>query len=115
MLIEEQESNLFSHVPFGKIVGVILIILALVALGWVLVETYQLYKYGQAFLLTDKLIPKTIPIMMSEETDNRLYLPREIFVYGIPLWILGLAVQVGVALLKAGTQYFENRSTPTKI
>ncbi len=107
--IQEQQANLFSLIPFAKIVGAVLIILALVTFGWVSLEIYQLYKHGEAFLLMDRLIPKNIIISTFEES-GKLYLPREIFVYGLPLWILSLAVQIGVALLKAGSQYVDKRN-----
>ena len=107
--IPEQQSNIFSLIPFAKIVGGILIVLALVTFGWVSLEIYQLYKHGESFLLMDRLIPKNILFLTFEES-GKMYLPREIFVYGLPLWILGLAVQIGVALLKAGSQYGDKRN-----
>jgi len=108
MFNQEQQGSLFSAVPFAKIVGWVLIALALVMFGWVAFELYQLYKFGEAFLLMNKLIPGTILISTFEQNGN-LYLPREILVYGIPMWILALTAQIGGSLLKAGSQYINRR------
>jgi len=110
MFDQDQQSNLLGVIPYTKIIGVFLIVLALLALGWVIFEVYQLYEYGQAFLLTDKLIPETILISTFEE-NGKLYLPREIFVYGVPLWVLGLGLQVGVALLRTGAQFVDQKNS----
>ena len=36
-----------------------------------------------------------------------LLLPRELLVFGIPVWALSVATRIGVMLMKSGLQYVE--------
>lgn len=106
MYSEGQDSSIFGVIPFSKIVGTILILLGLVVFSWVLWEAYFLFNQGSAFKLFDDLLPQEI-LVADFPAEGRLLLPRELLVYGVPLSILSLAVNMGGLLLKYGFQYIE--------
>ncbi len=89
----------------SKIVGVALTFLGAVVVTWTVVEIFQLFTHGSAFLVLDEIVPQRI--VLSELSDGLLLLPRELLIYGLPIWALSVTTKIGVMLMKNGLQYVE--------
>ena len=90
----------------SKIVGVALTFLGAVVVIWTVVEIFQLFTQGSAFLVLDGIVPQRI--VLTELSQNSfLLLPRELLVFGIPVWALSITTKIGAMLMKSGLQYVE--------
>lgn len=96
-------------IPWRTLLGLFLLFLGLAVFAWVFWEVWNLYQYGASFQRFDKLIPESIMFGKSERTD--FYIPREILVYSLPLFILSIAIQLGTTLLKNATGYLEKKKS----
>lgn len=94
--------------PWRPLVGGFLLIMGLLVFVWVGWEIIQLYYEGNAFRVFEDFPPTQIIVM--ESATTKLYLPREILVYGLPLWVLGLAIQLGSVLLKTSGEYMDKKT-----
>jgi hypothetical protein len=89
----------------SKVVGVFLVILAAGVIFWTVVQIFQLFTQGSAFITLDGIVPQRIVI--SETSDSSFVLPRELLIYGLPIWALSVTTKIGVMLMKSGLQYVE--------
>jgi hypothetical protein len=86
----------------SKIVGVLLTLLAAGVILWTVVEIFQLFTHGSAFIVLDDILPARIKLV-----EGGLLLPREILIYGLPIWAFSVTSKIGVMLLKSGLEYVE--------
>jgi hypothetical protein len=95
----------FSWSP-SNIMGGFLVILGVGVLIWVVVALFQLFTSTSSFLVLDEIIPRE---MVISEVSNgaRVLLPRELLIFGIPVWALGAASKIGLTILRSGLEYVE--------
>ena len=89
----------------SNMVGIFLTVLGVGVLLWVVVSLYLLFTGSSAFTLMDRLVPAEI--MFSDFPVGNLFLPREFFVFGVPLAALSIGGRIGVSLLTNGVKLFE--------
>jgi hypothetical protein len=97
------DQTIFGDWPLSRLVGLLLVMLGMATFLWVLWEVYRLFSQAGSFARFDALIPEQI-VVADLARDGMIYLPRELLVYGIPLWILGLATNIGGSFFKWGFQ-----------
>ena len=93
----------------SKIVGVLLTLLGAGVVLWTVVEIFQLFTHGSAFIVLDEIVPARIELL-----ENGLFLPRELLIYGLPIWAFSVTSKIGVMLLKNGLEYVERPRKTTK-
>lgn len=86
----------------AKIVGFLLTFAGLGVVLWTVVEIFQLFTQGSAFIVLDGIVPAQIEIV-----ENGLRLPREFLIYGLPIWAFSVTSKIGVMLLKTGLEFVE--------
>ena len=86
----------------SKIVGLLLTLFGAAVVLWTVVEIFQLFTQGSAFIVLDDIVPARI-----ELGENGLFLPREILIYGLPIWAFSVTSKIGVMLLKSGLEFVE--------
>lgn len=86
----------------SKIVGLLLTLLGAAVVLWTVVEIFQLFTQGSAFLVLDDIVPARIELV-----EGGLLLPREILIFGLPIWAFSVTSKIGVMLLKSGLEYIE--------
>lgn len=86
----------------SKIVGLLLTLFGAAVVLWTVVEIFQLFTHGSAFLVLDDIVPARI-----ELGENGLFLPREILIYGLPIWSFSVTSKIGVMLLKNGLEFVD--------
>jgi hypothetical protein len=89
----------------SKIVGAALTFLGACVILWTVWEIFQLFTQGSAFIVLDTIVPQRI--LISEFAENALLLPRELLIFGIPIWAMTVTSRIGVMLMKSGLQYVE--------
>ena len=92
-------------VSVSNIIGGFLVFLGSGVLIWVVITLFQLFSSASTFLVLDGLIPQEM--IISETASSRLLLPREILIFGIPIWALSAATRIGLTMLRSGLQYVE--------
>lgn len=97
----DNENNGFS---LSKIVGAFLALAGAGVVLWTVAEIFQLFDQNSAFIFLDGIVPKQIWVGSG---DGALYIPRELLVYGIPIWALSVAAKIGVGLMKSGLEYLD--------
>ena len=91
-----------SGLSASKIVGFLLTLAGLVVVLWTVVEIFQLFTHGSAFVVLDDIVPAQIEIV-----KNGLRMPRELLIYGLPIWAFSVTSKIGVMLLKNGLEFIE--------
>ena len=86
----------------SKIVGLLLTLFGAAVVLWTVVEIFQLFTQGSAFIVLDEIVPARI-----ELGENGLFLPREILIYGLPIWAFSVTSKIGVMLLKNGLEFVD--------
>ncbi|RJP47710.1 MAG: hypothetical protein C4583_16295 [Anaerolineaceae bacterium] len=86
----------------SKLVGILLTMFGAGVILWTVVEIFQLFTHGSAFLVLDEIVPARIELV-----ENGLLLPREVLIYGLPIWAFSVTSKIGVMLLKNGLEYVE--------
>ena len=86
----------------SKLVGVLLTMFGAGVIIWTVIEIFQLFTQGSAFIFLDDIVPAQIEIV-----KNGLLLPREALVYGLPIWAFSVTSKIGVMLLKTGLEFIE--------
>ncbi|HEX2997990.1 MAG TPA: hypothetical protein VHP14_24410 [Anaerolineales bacterium] len=105
MKVDDYDSSGFSWSP-TNIMGGFLVIMGVGVLIWVVVSLFQLFTSTSSFLVLDKIIPKQMVI--SQGTNGaKLLLPREILIFGSPVWALGAASRIGLTMMRSGMEYVE--------
>jgi uncharacterized membrane protein len=88
----------------SKIVGVFLILTGVGVILWTVLQISELFTVQSAFIFLEEMVPAKIALSESQEG---LLLPREILVFGIPLWALGTTARIGTMLVNNGLQYMD--------
>ncbi len=104
MKVDEYSSS-FEWSP-ANIMGGFLVILGVGVLIWVVISLFQLFTNASAFLVLDEIIPKEMIITQSAD-GAKLLLPREILIFGVPIWALAASSRIGLTLLRSGLEYVE--------
>lgn len=86
----------------SKIMGVLLTLLGAGVVLWTVVEIFQLFTHGSAFIVLDDIVPAQIEVV-----KNGLLLPRELLIYGLPIWAFSVTTKIGIMLLKNGLEYVD--------
>lgn len=92
-------------ISFSGMIGVFLTVLGVGVLLWVVVSIYLLFTDNSSFYLIDDLLPAEI--VFGDFPDGSIFVPREFFVFGVPLSALSIGGRIGIALLKNGVSLFE--------
>ena len=99
-----EQENEFS-VSISDAIGGFLILVGTGVLIWVVVSLFQLFTSTSAFLVLDQIIPQEMVI--SESSNGRVLFPRELLIFGIPIWALSASSRIGLTLLKGGLNFIE--------
>ena len=83
-----------------------LVIMGVGVLIWVVVSLFQLFTSTSSFLVLDGIVPKEMLISQGAN-GAKVLLPREILIFGIPVWALGAASRIGLTILRSGMEYVE--------
>jgi hypothetical protein len=94
----------------AKAVGFILALAGLVVILWTVAEIFQLFTHGSAFVTLNEIIPQKM--ILADSGKSYLLLPRELLIYGLPIWAFSVTSKIGLTLLKTGLEYIER---PQKI
>lgn len=86
----------------SKLMGILLTMFGVGVILWTVVEIFQLFTQGSAFIVLDDIVPAQIEIV-----ENGLRLPRELLIYGLPIWAFSVTSKIGVMLLKNGLEFIE--------
>jgi hypothetical protein len=93
-----------SGLTISKIAGVFLILTGVGVILWTVFEISQLFTDQSAFIFLEEMVPAKIAL---SEDQEGLLLPREVLVFGIPLWALGTTARIGTMLVNNGLQYMD--------
>jgi uncharacterized membrane protein len=104
MKVDDYEGG-FSWSP-SNIMGGFLVIMGVGVLIWVVVSLFQLFTSTSSFLVLDEIVPKQMLISQGAN-GAKLLLPREVLIFGIPIWALGAASRIGLTMLRSGLEYVE--------
>ncbi len=105
MKVDEYDSSGFSWSPSG-ILGGILVLLGAGVLIWVVISLFQLFTGTSAFTVLDRIVPREMLISQSPN-GAKVLLPREILIFGIPIWALAASSKIGLTILRSGLEYVE--------
>jgi hypothetical protein len=100
---EDENSSFWSPV---NIFGGFLVVLGAGVLLWVVSSLFHLFSDTSSFLVLDQIIPKEMIISQSAD-GAKFLLPRELLIFGIPIWALTVATRIGLTMLKSGLDYVE--------
>jgi hypothetical protein len=99
----DDESSGFS---ISRFVGMVLTFIGAVVIIWTVVEIFQLFTQGSAFVVLDGIVPQRI-VLTELAGDGYLLLPRELLIFGLPIWALSVTTKIGMLLIQNGLQYVE--------
>ncbi|MCP4139175.1 MAG: hypothetical protein GY755_02600 [Chloroflexi bacterium] len=105
---EENELNW----SFSGMIGIFLIFTGVGVLLWVAVSLYLLFTDSGAFIFMDEILGAKIAITEAEGTDAIL-LPRELFLFGIPISALSIGARIGITMLTNGVKLAEKPKKKT--
>jgi hypothetical protein len=88
----------------SKMAGIFLIVTGVGVILWTVFQISQLFTAQSAFLFLDEIVPAKIVL---SENEGVLLIPRELFVFGIPVWALGSTARIGASLVHSGLQYMD--------
>jgi hypothetical protein len=88
-----------------RIVGALLALAGTGVIIWTVVEIFQLFTQESAFIVLDQIVPREI--IVSKNGANSLLLPRELLIFGIPIWALTVTSKIGVMMMKSGLEYVD--------
>jgi hypothetical protein len=92
-------------ISISNMMGGFQVLLGSGVLVWVVIALFQLFSNASTFLVMDEIIP--LEMIISETANSRLLLPRELLIFGIPIWALSAATKIGLTLLRSGLQYVD--------
>jgi hypothetical protein len=88
----------------SKLMGIFLIMTGAGVLVWTVFEIFQLFTSQSAFIFLETLAPAQITF----SANGGMYeIPRELVVFGVPLWALGTTARIGLMLTSNGLQYMD--------
>ena len=93
----------------SRLVGILLTMLGAGVVIWTVVSIFQLFTHSSAIIVLDEIVPARI-----EFVEGGLQLPREILIYGLPIWAFSVTTRIGVMLLKSGLEFVERPHKTTK-
>src|SRR5512144_2603943 len=105
MKIDEYDNSGFNWSP-SNIMGGFLVILGVGVLLWVVVSLFQLFTGTSAFAVLDRIVPKEMVISQTG-SGAKVLLPRELLIFGIPIWALAASSKIGLTILRSGLDYVE--------
>jgi hypothetical protein len=88
----------------SKMAGIFLIVAGVGVILWTVFAISQLFTDQSAFIFLDEMVPSRIVV---SENEEGLMIPRELLVFGIPVWALGSTARIGTSLVHSGLQYME--------
>ena len=97
----DNESN---NLSISKAVGAFLALVGAGVVVWTVVGIFQLFDRNSAFIFLDGFVPEQIWVGRG---DGALYIPRELLVYGIPIWAFSVTAKIGVGLMNSGLEYLD--------
>ena len=89
----------------AKILGFLLTLAGVIVVLWTVAEIFQLFTQGSAFITLNEIIPQKM--VLAETSDSYLLLPRELLIYGLPIWAFSVTTRIGVMLMKSGLEFIE--------
>lgn len=89
----------------SSLIGIFLTMLGVGVLLWVVISIYLLFTENSSFLLMDEMLPDQI--FFGQFDGGELLVPREFFLFGVPLSALSIGARIGISLLKNGGSLFE--------
>lgn len=98
------DSNEFNWSP-ANVMGGFLVILGAGVLVWVVVSLFQLFTTTSLFLTLDQIVPQEMVI--SESSNGKILLPREVLIFGVPIWALSVTTKIGIIFVKSGLEHIE--------
>lgn len=98
---------------FANVMGGFLVFVGVGVLIWVVISLFQLFTSSSPFLIMEGMVPKEV-VLSNFGRDSRILLPREILVYGIPVWVLTAASKIGLTLLRGGLEYVDKPKKSTE-
>jgi hypothetical protein len=104
MKVDDYDSG-FNWSP-SNIMGGFLAILGVGVLIWVVIALFQLFTSTSSFLVLDQIVPQQMVISQAAN-GAKVLLPREVLIFGIPVWALGAASKIGLTMLRSGLEYVE--------
>jgi hypothetical protein len=96
--------NEISGFSLSKVVGAFLALVGAGVVVWTAAQIFQLFDEGSAFIFLDGFVPKQISVGAG---SGALYIPRELLVYGIPIWAFSVTAKIGAGLMKSGLEYLD--------
>ncbi len=90
----------------SNIMGGLVAILGAGVLIWVVVSLFQLFTSTSSFLVLDEIVPKEM-VVSQAANGAKVLLPRELLIFGIPIWALAASSKIGLTLLRSGLEYVE--------
>jgi hypothetical protein len=104
MKVDDYDSG-FTWSP-ASMMGALLVILGVGVLIWVVISLFQLFTGTSAFLVLDRIVPKEM--LISQAANGvKVLLPRELLIFGVPIWALGVSSRIGLTILRSGLEYVE--------
>lgn len=104
MKVDDYDSG--SNWSPSNIMGGFLAILGVGVLIWVVIALFQLFTSTSSFLVLDQIVPQQMVISQAA-SGAKVLLPREVLIFGIPIWALGAASKIGLTMLRSGLEYVE--------
>ena len=112
MMPDDTDQHFISMLPLAKIVGIGLVLAGVVMLSGTAFELYWLFSHPANFGAFQTLLPERL--IVAEFDKGWVYLPREVFEYGVPLSLLGLGVKIGEVFLRWGLNYMDPKRREPK-
>ncbi len=88
----------------SKMAGIFLIVAGVGVILWTVFAISQLFTDQSAFIFMDEIVPSKIVL---SENQGGLVIPRELLVFGVPVWALGSTARIGTSLVNSGLQYMD--------
>jgi len=89
----------------SNMIGSFLALLGAAVLIWVVISLFQLFTDASSFFVLDEIIPQEMVI--SNSPNGSTLLPREILIFGVPIWALTASTSIGITMLKGGVSLME--------
>ena len=89
----------------SSMIGGFLIITGVGVLLWVVISLFLLFTDSSAFFVMEEIVPAKI-ILAGVEGSEVLF-PRELLIFGVPIWALSISSKIGLSFLKGGLNLIE--------
>ncbi len=95
----------------SSMVGGFLIVTSVGVLLWVVISLFLLFTDSSAFFVLEEIVPAKI--ILADVEGSELLFPRELLIFGIPVWALSVGTRIGIVLLKNGVKLAEKTKKKT--